>query len=80
MNSTFYQFINIKEGSYMSEQMECMCMECGISSYLTEKDIVIDVSANAQSKFLDNRIVCQNCGGPLRLVGRAEDEPFYRLE
>lgn len=65
---------------YMNEKMECMCMECGASSYLPKGDILMEDPAGSDSKILDSLLVCQICDGQLRLVGRAEDEPFYKLE
>jgi len=63
----------------MSEQMECMCQECGISVYLFETDIALDDPSSSDPKLLDRLLVCQNCGGRLALVGKAGDEPRYRL-
>ena len=64
----------------MNDQMECMCMECGISSYLPKGDILMEDPASTESKMLNSLLVCQICGGQLKLIGRAGDEPFYRLE
>ncbi len=64
----------------MNEKMECMCLECGTSSYLLKDDIAMDDPASTESKLLASLIVCQICGGMLSLVGKAGDEPFYRLE
>jgi DNA-directed RNA polymerase subunit RPC12/RpoP len=59
--------------------MECMCTECGMSSYLPADLIKMDPSAY-DSNQIDSLLVCQNCGGKLRLVGKAGNEPFYRLK
>jgi DNA-directed RNA polymerase subunit RPC12/RpoP len=64
----------------MSEEMECMCLECGASGYLPKNDISMDDPANIESKLLDSLLVCQSCGGRLSLVGKAGDEPRYRLK
>jgi len=64
----------------MSQQMECMCRECGISIYLFETDIALDDPASSDPKLLDRLLVCPNCGGLLALVGKAGDEPRYRLD
>jgi hypothetical protein len=64
----------------MSQEMECVCRECGISVYLFETDIALEDPASSDSKLLDRLLVCQNCGGQLALVGKAGDEPRYRLE
>jgi hypothetical protein len=64
----------------MNEAMECMCMECGASSYLSKGDIIMEDPASTDSKMLNSLLVCQICGGQLKLIGKAGDEPFYRLE
>lgn len=63
----------------MSSEMECMCLECGVSIHLSEDLIAMDPS-DPTSTLLDSLLVCENCGGQLRLVGKAGEEPFYRLE
>ncbi len=64
----------------MTEKMECMCLECGTSSYILKDDIAMEDPFSTESKILNSLIVCELCGGKLRLVGEAGDEPFYRLE
>ena len=64
----------------MNEKVECMCMECGVSMYLPADSITIADSSVGDSKILDSMLVCEKCGGQLRLVGKAGDEPFYRLK
>jgi hypothetical protein len=63
----------------MSNEMECMCLECGVSIHMPEDLITMDPSDSA-SKLLDSLLVCVNCGGQLKLVGKAGDESFYRLK
>jgi len=63
----------------MSNEMECMCLECGMSIHMPEDLIALDPS-DSDSKLLDIILVCENCGGQLKLVGKAGDEPSYRLE
>jgi hypothetical protein len=63
----------------MSNEMECMCLECGMSIHMPEDLITLDPS-DSDSKLLDILLVCENCGGQLKLVGKAGDEPSYRLE
>lgn len=63
----------------MSNEMECMCMECGMSSYIPADLITMDSSVY-DSNLIDSLLVCQSCGGKLKLVGEAGGEPFYRLE
>lgn len=60
--------------------MECMCMECGVSIYLPAENISMEDSSAVDTKILDSLLVCEQCGGRLRLVGKAGDEPFYRLK
>jgi hypothetical protein len=64
----------------MSQEMECMCQQCGVSVYLPQTDIVLDDPAGGDLKLLSNLLACQNCGGQLALMGKAGDEPRYRLE
>jgi len=64
----------------MSQEMECMCQECGISVYLPSEVINLEDPANTAVKLLDSLLVCQECGGRLALVGKAGDEPRYRLK
>ena len=64
----------------MSEEMECMCQQCGVSVYIAADLISLEDPANTQVKFLSSIHVCQNCGGQLALVGKAGGEPHYRLK
>ena len=64
----------------MSNKVECMCMQCGISIYLSEDSIIMDDSSDPDSKLLDMLLACEQCGGQLRLMGKSGDEPFYRLK
>ena len=63
----------------MSNEMECMCIECGMSSHVPGDLSAMDPSV-PDSILIDSLLVCQNCGGQLRLVGKAGDEPYYRLK
>ncbi len=63
----------------MSNEMECMCLECGVSIHMPEDLIAMDPS-DSDSKLLDSLLVCENCGGQLKLVGKADEEPLYRLK
>ncbi len=63
----------------MGEELECMCMECGASNYLPVDAVTMDEQEGTDSKLLDSLLVCQNCGGQLKLIGTAGDEPYYRL-
>ena len=68
------------EVTVMSQEMECMCQQCGMSVYMLENEIVMEDPAGKESKLLSNLLVCQNCSGQLALVGKAGDEPHYRLK
>jgi Zn finger protein HypA/HybF involved in hydrogenase expression len=64
----------------MSEKMECMCQQCGVSIYIPAGLISLEDPANTEVKMLSSLHLCEQCGGPLALVGKAGDEPHYRLE
>jgi hypothetical protein len=64
----------------VNQEMECMCLQCGASSYLLSSDIVLENPANIESKLLSSPNVCQLCGGQLSLAGKAGDEPHYRVK
>ena len=63
----------------MRNEMECMCLECGVSIHMPEDLIAMDPT-DPTSTLLDRLLICENCGGRLKLMGKAGDEPFYRLE
>ena len=48
-----------------------------MSIHMPEDLITMDSS---DSKLLDSLLVCENCGGQLKLVGKAGNELFYRLK
>jgi len=64
----------------ISQEMECMCQQCGMFVYLPEDDVVMQDPSSVESKLIDIMIACQNCGGQLALVGKAGDEPHCRVE
>ena len=64
----------------MSEEMECMCQQCGVSIYIPDDLISLEDPANIEVKLLSSIHVCANCGGQLVLMGKAGDEPHYRTE
>ena len=70
----------LERGDRVSEEMECMCQQCGISIYIPADLISLEDPANTEVKLLSSIHVCENCGGQLALVGKAGDEPHYRLE
>lgn len=64
----------------MTQEMECMCQECGISLYLPAEVISLEDPAGGDLKLLTGLHVCSECGGRLALIGKAGDEPRYRLK
>jgi hypothetical protein len=42
-------------------------------------DLVTKDPSVYESNVIDRLLVCKNCGGQLRLVGKAGVEPFYRF-
>jgi hypothetical protein len=48
----------------MSNEMECMCIEFGISSHVPGDIVAMDPSVS-DSILIDSLPVCQNCGGQL---------------
>lgn len=62
----------------MSDEMECMCQECGISSYFSALDLSYDDTPGFTEKRLINNLFCPHCGGVLFLVGRIGEEPRYK--
>jgi hypothetical protein len=63
----------------MSEEMECMCQQCGVSVHLPTDLISLEDPANPDAKMLSSLHVCPECGGALALRGKAGEEPFYKL-
>lgn len=64
----------------MSEEMECVCQQCGISIHIPSELVSLEDPGSTEVKLLSSIHVCENCGGQLALVGRVGDEPHYRLE
>jgi len=62
----------------MNEEMECMCLECGISVYLPAGSFTAGDFTGMGMKLVEN-LFCVECGGVLGVVGKAGDEPSYRL-
>jgi DNA-directed RNA polymerase subunit RPC12/RpoP len=63
----------------MSEEMECMCLQCGISLYLDVLSVALEDPGTSETKLLKN-VFCSECGGQLMVIGKAADEPHYRLK
>jgi len=64
----------------MDRDIECMCMECGISLYIAMGEIVVDDSVISCDYRMVRNLFCTECGGPLVMIGRAGDQPHYRLQ
>jgi hypothetical protein len=62
----------------MINESELMCMECGISIYLPRDLIILDDFVDA-GVYLVRDPFCTECGGRLRLIGGAGEEPHYQL-
>jgi transposase len=76
----FSLMLRTRRDGRMSEEMECMCQQCGISLHIPVELISLEDPANTEVKLLSSIHVCENCGGQLALVGKAGDEPHYRME
>ncbi len=63
----------------MSVQMECMCMDCGISTFIDLGALTMDDISEGSFKGVKDTL-CTECGGRLVVIGKAGDEPNYRLE
>ncbi len=66
------------EGRSMSDEMECMCLECGISSHFPAIDLSFDDFPGFAGKRFVTNLSCPQCGGALFVVGRVGEEPLYR--
>ena len=64
----------------MSEEMECMCQQCGVSVFIPSALISLEDPTNTEVKLLSSIHVCESCGGQLAMIGKAGDEPHYRLK
>jgi len=69
----------VSEGATVTDEMECMCQQCGISTHLPSDRIFLEDPA-AEARLLSDLCLCAECGGRLLLVGRAGDEPYYRTK
>ncbi|HAA04659.1 MAG TPA: hypothetical protein DCE18_15035 [Syntrophobacteraceae bacterium] len=63
----------------MRNESELMCLECGISIYLPRDLIVLESFVDAGVQLVRDPF-CTECGGKLRLIGGAGNEPYYRLQ
>ena len=63
----------------MTDELECMCTECGISLYFP-RDLITVEDFDYSGKALVLAPFCTECGGRLRVIGKAGEEPFYRVQ
>jgi hypothetical protein len=56
-----------------------MCLECGISVYVEPLGMLVDDLGPTEMKVVRNTF-CKECGGQLALIGKAGDEPYYRVQ
>jgi hypothetical protein len=70
----------MSEGKAVTDEMECMFQQCGVSTYLPSDRISLEDQANAEVRLLSDLCLCTQCGGRLLLVGTAGDEPHYRTK
>lgn len=63
----------------MSDRMECMCLDCGISHYISVADLAIEISPEFEYPVVSN-IFCTKCGGLMFVVGKEGEQPFYVTE
>ena len=64
----------------MSDEMECMCQECGVSVHLNADAISMEEPANPEVKILAGIHACPECGGRLALRGKVGGETHYKLK
>jgi len=55
-----------------------MCMTCGISVYLNLDDVTFEDATPETMRVIKN-VFCPECGGPMGVIGKAGDQPFYRV-
>jgi hypothetical protein len=59
--------------------MECMCLKCGISTYL-DGDVVSSQEKEPENPDVLSLVFCPECGGHLLVIGRAGEESHYKTE
>ncbi len=62
----------------MNDDLECMCTQCGISVYLPPSLVTME-DFNAGGEKLVLSPSCPECGGRLFVIGKAGEEPYYRV-
>jgi hypothetical protein len=56
-----------------------MCLECGISLYLEADGIALGDFAEGDLRVVE-KTFCTHCGGQLVQIGKAGDQPLYKIE
>ncbi len=64
------------EDGSMNDEMECMCLGCGISHFLPSGILRIEQIEEEGRKILTYPN-CSECGDVLIIIGKAGDEPNY---
>ncbi|MCU0572376.1 MAG: hypothetical protein MUC41_05215 [Syntrophobacteraceae bacterium] len=64
----------------MDRDIECMCMNCGVSLYIAMGEIALDDSVISCDHRMVRNLFCTECGGALAMIGLAGEQPRYRLE
>jgi hypothetical protein len=63
----------------MNREVECMCMNCGVSVYLSMSEVILEDTLIGEYRMVRN-CFCSECGGQLAMIGSAGEQPHYRLE
>jgi hypothetical protein len=64
----------------MDRDVECMCMNCGVSLYIPMGEIVLDDTVIRCEHRMVRNYFCTECGGQLAMIGVAGEQPHYRAE
>lgn len=64
------------EDCSMNDEMECMCLGCGISHFFPSGILIIELTEEEGRKILTHPN-CSECGDVLMIIGKAGDEPNY---
>lgn len=63
----------------MKGDVECMCMNCGVSLYIPMSEVILEDVPTGDYRMVRN-CFCTECGGQLAMIGLAGEQPTYRLE
>ncbi len=62
--------------TFKEDMMECMCLNCGISHYISARELSTDIDPYLTYPVVTN-IYCTECGGMMFVVGKAGEQPRY---